>query len=86
MYTHTCMLACMHACLHTYIHTYIHTQLIRGNTGTDSIFEEQLVIVKQYLNFRVSDLNFNRRVLSYFGSAWRQSGDLYSELSLLQKV
>ena len=69
-----------------YIHTYIHTQLIRGNTGTDSIFEEQLVIVKQYLNFRVSDLNFNRRVLSYFGSAWRQSGDLYSELSLLQKV
>lgn len=61
-------------------------QLIRGNTGTDSIFEEQLVIAKQYLNFRGLDLKFTRRVLSYFGTCWRTSGTLYSEMSLLDKL
>jgi hypothetical protein len=47
-----------------------------------SIFEDQLVIAKQYLNFRGMDLKFTRRVLSYFGSSWRSSGTLYSERCL----
>jgi len=47
--------------------------------GSEKNFEETLAQVKQYLNFRVNDRDFARRILNHFATSWRESGRMFEE-------
>ena len=62
------------------------TSLISVSSGASMRFEEKLVGLKEYLEFRNFDTDFKRMVLSYLGSCWRTSGMMYDEIMLLEDL
>jgi len=62
------------------------TALIQDGTSVNKQFDKKLNHLKQYLEFRVHDKEFQRKVLTYFGGSWRRSGKLYDEDNILSEL
>jgi Ca2+-binding EF-hand superfamily protein len=59
------------------------TALLTSHEGVRLHFDDKLQLVSDYLTFRGADSILKRRIITHFGAAWRRSGELYEEMSLL---
>ncbi|EKX38296.1 hypothetical protein GUITHDRAFT_77342, partial [Guillardia theta CCMP2712] len=59
------------------------TTLLSQAQGARLRFEDKLRTVSEYLDFRLARPDLKRRVTAYFGGCWRRSGELFTEMELL---
>eukprot|EP00960_Hanusia_phi_P053153 761871-Hanusia_phi.AAC.1 len=49
-------------------------------------FQEMITALLEYLDFRSAHVSLKRRINRYFATCWRWSGDLYSELPMVDSL
>ena len=62
------------------------SSLISSATGANRRYEDKLIAVKEYMEYRDMDTNFKRVVLNYLMTCWRTSGKLHHEIHLLEDM
>ena len=62
------------------------SSLISSATGANRRYEDKLIAVKEYMEYRDMDTNFKRVVLNYLMTCWRTSGKLHHEIHLLDDM
>ena len=59
------------------------TQLIQAKNGSNKRFEDTLMEVREYLEFRISKPDLRRRIVNFYARSYRSSGSLYKEQALI---